>query len=216
MFYVKLVLRLRVQFRRIGIRPAANSVQCPNRDFAENEMQPSTVNIVRHINFRPVRPGDAEFILSLRLDKALGRFLSSVDDDPDAQRTWIVAYMERETQGREYYYIIVDETGENIGTVRMYDFRNNSFSWGSWILKTGAPSYGAIESALLVYDIGFNQLGFDGCHFRVRKENERTLAFHIKFGARVTGEDDVNKYFVIDRKACAKARETYSKFLKSA
>jgi len=112
---------------------------------------------------------DAEFILSLRLDENKNKHLSSVANNLNAQKEWIESYKKREENNLEYYYIIVIGE-EKLGTVRLYDFKGDSFSWGSWILKKGVPPYAAIESALLVYEIAFYKLGFKCSHFDVRKD----------------------------------------------
>ena len=49
------------------------------------------------------------------------------------------------------------------GVVRMYDFRHNSLL-----------------------------LGVDRSHFEVRKQNEKVVNFHEKFGATKTDEDELN------------------------
>jgi RimJ/RimL family protein N-acetyltransferase len=79
--------------------------------------------------------------------------------------------------------------------VRLYDFQDDSFCWGSWILDRNKSRYAAIESAILVYDIGFDCLGFSRSHFDIRKENKRVIHFHERFGAKMIGEDEFNVYF---------------------
>ena len=69
----------------------------------------------------------------------------------------------------------------------------------SWILNENKTRYAAIESALLVYDFGFNKLGFNKAHFDVVKQNQRVITFHKKMGAMAVAEDNVNFYFEIDR-----------------
>ena len=49
---------------------------------------------------------DAQFILQLRLDESLNRFLSKVDSNQDEQREWIKRYKCREREKLEYYFII--------------------------------------------------------------------------------------------------------------
>ena len=41
--------------------------------------------------------------------------------------------------------------GNTIGTVRLYEARGNSFSWGSWIIADGQTASAAMESALMAY-----------------------------------------------------------------
>lgn len=85
------------------------------------------------VRLRLVEESDAEFILSLRLDERYNRFLSEVDPKLEAQRSWIRAYKTEEQEGREFYFIIERNDGVPCGTVRVYDFKDDSFCWGSWI-----------------------------------------------------------------------------------
>ncbi len=162
---------------------------------------------LKTIRLRLVETCDAEFILSLRLDGRYSRFLSGVSPDVEAQRAWIGKYKDDEAAGLQYYFIterLLD--GAPCGTIRIYDLRFDSFSWGSWILNESKTRYAALESALLVYEIGFNQLGFAKSHFEVMKGNDGVIAFHKRMGAEVVGEDEQNFYFEISRESVEKAR----------
>lgn len=156
------------------------------------------------IYFRLVETGDAAFINELRVDKQYNQYLSQVDDDLSKQEAWISAYKKREKAGEEFYYIIhrnIDSLP--IGTVRIYDFigDKDSFCWGSWILNENKTRYAALESALLVYDFAFGELGFKRCHMDIRKQNIKVIDFHKKFGVKIVGEtseDYVGHYFPED------------------
>lgn len=159
--------------------------------------------ISKTIQMRLVEEKDAEFILGLRLSDDLNRFLSKVDADVEAQRKWIKSYKLDEQAGNQYYFIIEKLDGTPCGTVRIYDLQSDSFCWGSWILNKDKTRYSAIESALLVYKFGFEELGFRKSHFEVVKGNELVIKFHKKFGAEVISEDDENYYFNITEHAVA-------------
>jgi len=164
------------------------------------------------VSLRLVCVDDAEFIVRLRSDESKGKYLSASDNYLAAQRAWITEYKERELAGSEYYFVIQGVDGECLGVVRLYDFQGDSFCWGSWIMKPGAPSYAAIESALTVYEIAFGELHFKQSHFDVRKKNEKVVGFHKRFGAEVVNEDADNWYFVITEENYASAKLRYSKF----
>jgi len=153
----------------------------------------------KSILIRLVEEEDAEFILSLRLSENLNTFLSKVDSDINGQRLWIRDYKKDEAESRQFYFIIERLDGVPCGTVRLYDFRNDSFSWGSWILNEDKTRYSAIESAFLVYKFGFDVLGFNKSHFEVMKGNDRVIAFHEKMGAVKLNEDATNIYFEIQK-----------------
>lgn len=151
------------------------------------------------IKLRLVEEDDAEFILSLRLDDRYNSFLSKVGPNLKSQKEWIKKYKQDETEGKQFYFIIERLDGEKCGTVRLYDFRNDSFSWGSWILNENKTRYAAIESALLVYRYGFDVLGFERSHFEVMNDNKNVISFHEKMGAARVDNDEINIYFEIKK-----------------
>lgn len=149
------------------------------------------------INFRLAEVADAQFIYSLRIDAKYNKYLSQVDDNLKKQEQWLFKYKEREAQNKEYYFIIQRNSDQcPIGTVRIYDFLNDqqSFCWGSWILNENKTKYAALESALLIYDYAFFELGFKRCHMDIRKENIKVVDFHKRFGVKIIGESDVDLF----------------------
>ena len=54
------------------------------------------------VDTRLVVESDAEFILSLRTDTFLTRFIHSTENNLEKQIEWIRNYKEREKEGREY------------------------------------------------------------------------------------------------------------------
>jgi RimJ/RimL family protein N-acetyltransferase len=113
----------------------------------------------------------------------------------DDQRTWIEGYKSQEAQGQEFYYVIERKDGTRCGLVRLYDIEAESFTWGSWILDENKPRKAALESAILIYEVGFDGLGCDHTVFEVRNDNSHTLAFHQRLGAREIATDELNVFF---------------------
>lgn len=148
----------------------------------------------RRVRFRLVEPDDAEFILSLRLDERLNTFVSKVDSDVEKQRSWIIEYKRREAAGSELYFLILLENTP-VGTVRVYDFQENSFCWGSWMIQAGTSRLAALHSMDLVYELGFQVLKYPASHFEVRQGNTRVWGFHEKTGARLTSQNDLDRFY---------------------
>lgn len=157
------------------------------------------------IQLRMVCEDDAPFILKLRLDSRYNQFLSKVDGDLQSQIKWIKSYKREEKLGIQYYFIIERKDRIPCGTVRLYDFQQDSFCWGSWILNEEKTRRSALESAFKVYDYGFNKLGFTKSHFDVMKKNVNVIKFHSRMGAVVTHEDEDNLYFTISRDSVMQA-----------
>lgn len=167
----------------------------------------------KSIDLKLVEERDAQFILSLRTDQNKNKFLNRVDNDLNKQVDWLKQYKTRESAGYEYYFIIIGKDQSKYGTVRLYDFIGDSFCWGSWIVKAGSPAVVAIESALLVYDFAFYELGFSKSHFDVRKENARVRAFHERMGAVKVNEDSVDCFYVYTKESYELIRQRYAKYL---
>jgi len=165
----------------------------------------------KNLSFRLIEIEDAEFILTLRNNPLLGKFLSNTSSELSTQIKWISDYKLREKNLREFYFIIENKSSRDLlGCVRIYNLKDESFEWGSWILKPNSSSTYALECALLIYWFGFWCLGFENSEFEVRKENQRVINFHRLFGAKIVGEDDKNFYFLINKEKAEKMINKYS------
>ena len=156
------------------------------------------------LSFRDACPDDAAFILSLRLDPEKNAHLSATSPDLAQQSQWLTAYQSDPKQ----LYFIIEYEGRTVGTVRLYDQRGDSFSWGSWILSADAPKSAAVESTLMVYRVGL-ELGFNAAHFDVRKANEKVWQYHERLGAKRVSETDIDYIYSISRTDILAAIERY-------
>jgi RimJ/RimL family protein N-acetyltransferase len=163
------------------------------------------------IELRPVETEDAEFILELRTDAELARYLSPTDRSINNQREWIEKYKKREADGTEFYFLILNESAP-CGTIRLYDFRGNSFCWGSWILRKGTPTNVSIVSLFLLLDYAFNALNFIRTHFDVRKDNRGPKAFYLRLGARPVREDEKNLYLELTREDYERVKPRFARY----
>jgi RimJ/RimL family protein N-acetyltransferase len=130
---------------------------------------------------RPVTVEDASFILSLRTDALLNRFVHEVSPRVEDQVAWIESYFQRPG---DYYFIVEDANGaEPHGTIGLYDMslEPRFAEWGRWILRRG--SMAALESAWLIHEAGFSTLRLDTLCSRTLAENAAVVSFHDSFGA---------------------------------
>jgi RimJ/RimL family protein N-acetyltransferase len=164
----------------------------------------------RSLIFRDVKESDAEYILKLRTDSQKSRYLSVTEPSLEKQKAWLKRYADQTDQ---VYFIIETLLGEPLGTVRLYDAQEYSFSWGSWILQEGAPRTAAIESALMVYAYAIDYLKFQSSHFEVRKGNESVWRFHERFGAMRIGETTMDYLYHIEYEQIVEAQKRYKKYL---
>lgn len=130
---------------------------------------------------RPAEIDDSAFILNLRRDPALGRWLHGTSPRLEDQEAWMAAYFQRPG---DYYFIIVDSRdGAPVGAVGVYDVdpAAGEAEWGRWVVRPG--SLAAVESAVLMYRIAFERLGLSAVVSRTVADNASVVSFHDSSGA---------------------------------
>lgn len=144
---------------------------------------------------RLIRPDDAQYVHGLRSDPAYNRHLSEIRGTVEDQRRWIEDYKAREAEGREFYYVIERKDGVRCGLVRLYDIREDSFTWGSWILDANKPPKAALESAVLSFQVGFEMLARSRALVDVRVQNDRAIALYRRLGMTEMYRTELDIYF---------------------
>lgn len=158
-----------------------------------------------NVHSRFVEIADAPFILSLRIDERLGRFLSATSIDVSKQEKWLELYKERENRNEEFYFIFESINGYKYGLSRIYNIDESSFEIGSWLFAHDAPEGLSILADLATRDYAFQTFNFEYCRFEVRKANKTVSNYHRRFKPDLIGEDSENYYFKL-------SRETYKLF----
>jgi RimJ/RimL family protein N-acetyltransferase len=164
------------------------------------------------VSLRSAVPADAEFILSLRLDPVLSRFLTPTNPSVDAQRAWLAAKLD---QPGDYHFLIQGIDGSPLGTVAVYDIdaRPGCFEWGRWILARAAPAFAAMESAMLAYHFAFHRLGLRLAEFGVMRENTGVVQFHRRMGSTETASNELGYRFSFDPEQYARAYAKFAHYL---
>ena len=178
-------------------------------------IDPSLVVRVKGPNLalRLIEPKDADYVQNLRTDSTFNRHLSQVRGTVEDQRCWIAGYKTRETEEREFYYVIERKDGTRCGLVRLYDISDVRFTWGSWILDANKPRKAALESAYLIYQIAFELLDLQLAEFKVCRDNKSALIFHRRFGATETHTDEQDVFFIYLRETFEKDQSEFLKVI---
>jgi RimJ/RimL family protein N-acetyltransferase len=165
-----------------------------------------------HIRLRTATEDDAQFILDLRLNPKLNKYLTKTDPSVEKQKEWLRAKLYQEN---DYHMIIESLKGEPLGVVAVYNINplGKTFEWGRWIVKPEAPKFTGLESALLCYELAFDHLGLQKAIFGVMHENERVISFHRRFGATIVREDPDGPWFEFTKEDFEKVREKYLRFI---
>lgn len=147
------------------------------------------------LHVRLVNEDDAEFIVKLRTNDKLSRYISSTSDDVEAQRRWIRDYKEREKRGEEYYFIYYYDN-KPCGVNRLYDIREDGiFNGGSWVFLECEYSMASIAACCIKLEIAYDTLGLkenvmpDGVHV----DNKNVLKFDQIIGAKIYGTIELEK-----------------------
>ncbi|BEG97948.1 GNAT family N-acetyltransferase [Bacteroides sedimenti] len=146
------------------------------------------------LHLRFVNEDDAEFILNLRTDERLGRFIHYTENDLEKEKRWISDYKIREKNGTEYYFIYYYK-GEPIGVNRIYDIKEDHATGGSWVCKTGLPMELPILMLIILREIIFEMLNLSYEKFDVRKKNHKVLRVNELFGADKIKETDLDYFY---------------------
>lgn len=163
---------------------------------------------------RFVIESDAEYILSLRTNPNLSKYLHAIDNDVDGQRMWIRNYKEREKKGLDYYFLYYDTDGERVGVNRIYNMSKFSCTGGSWICSPGIDPVKSIATILISRNIMFENLDFEDELFEVQKGNNQVLKFHYMMGAELIEEVDHEYHLKLNKEVYFSKREKIIKLLK--
>lgn len=150
------------------------------------------------LHVRYVVEEDASFILSLRTNPMLSRFIHKTSNDIDAQKNWIREYKVREQLGQDYYFIY-STVDELIGVNRIYNLKEKSCTGGSWICVPNANPNKSIATLLFSRDIMFELLECEDEIFDVRKGNKMVQRLHVMMGARKFEETELDYIYRLRR-----------------
>lgn len=132
------------------------------------------------LRLRPVRDADAEFIVALRSNPELNRYLHAGAVTTAQQQAWLAHYYAR---AGDYYFVLEQrDGGRPEGLIAIYDIEPAGAvaEWGRWILRP--QSLAAIESAWLIYRCAFEQLALNELFCRTVADNQAVVSFHDSCG----------------------------------
>lgn len=167
------------------------------------------------IDVRLANEDDSAFILSLRTNPIINKFIHSTDSDLEKQREWMKQYKKREQEGLDYYFIY-SLKGKSFGLDRVYNvnIEDNSYTGGSWICVPGTDMDLILRQVLSNIDIVNNYLCLNVNRYDVRKENKKVLRFHRQvLNAKEIGDTDLDILFYTDMKMRSEVQRRLEKFL---
>lgn len=162
---------------------------------------------------RFVEESDATFIIELRTDPSLSRFIHSTDNDIQKQIDWIRKYKLREKEGLEYYFIF--SIGDKpCGLERIYDIKDDSYTHGSLVFSTNAPFGASIKADIITREIGFSILDKKINLFDVSKGNNGVITYHQRFKPTIVSEDEESYHYSLSKENFEKYKTIFMKLFK--
>lgn len=130
------------------------------------------------VALKSVEMDDAEFILNIRNNEKISKFLPKLKISLEDQKKWI----NKQRSDRDSYYFIVEDiqNEKKLGTISVYDIVGNHgetgrfCSIGNFIQNT--------EAIVLLYDFVFYDLLLDYVTIWVYKENKPVIAMNTQIG----------------------------------
>ena len=147
------------------------------------------------LHFRFVTEDDSEFIVKLRTNQKLSRFIGSTDNDVEKQRQWIRDYKQREENGLDYYFMFEMLDGTKLGMERIYDITEKSFVTGSWVFDQRAPYGAAFLGDIIAHEIAYELFPNKAHLHSIEKANLNVLKYARLFNPKIIDETETSYYF---------------------
>lgn len=160
---------------------------------------------------RLIEETDADFIVKLRNNPKLNRYLNPTSSNIEDQIRWIKDYKIKEKKQEEFYFIIL-ENGYKKGLYRLYKISSISFTIGSWLFDVCENKHLPIITDLLMADMGFYKLNKEVLLFDVRKENKKVLHYHALKKPLFYSEDESNNYYLLTKKQWEESKNNVLSF----
>jgi len=147
------------------------------------------------LHLRFVNESDADFIVKLRTDPDLGKYLGFTSSDVELQRQWIKEYKELQKKGEDFYFMFETFDGKRLGVCRIYNISDHFFTIGSWIFTTEAPVGASILADIITRELAYAYFPDKLMHFDIRKQNINVIRYHSTFKPTKISEDELNYYY---------------------
>ena len=146
--------------------------------------------------FRLVELEDAEFILSLRNNEKLSRFINPTSTEMEDQINWLKEYKIREEKGEDFYFMCLkDDKKTRQGLNRLYDIKGDVCEYGSWLYSPDAGPNAAVLGDLYIKSLAFEVLNFKILEMSTMKKNTRVLKYTKSFKPKFIRDNGISEFF---------------------
>ena len=141
----------------------------------------------KHVILRAVECRDAAFILKLRLNENIRKFISPTENNVDKQVEWISR--QREKEG-DYYFLYTNKQGEDLGVISVYNIKDGTGETGRQMSFGG--SIHNMEAEYLMMCFVFETLKLNKIISTVYLTNKKVISKARKLGIRLDKIVQVN------------------------
>ena len=168
----------------------------------------------KYVNLRSVTEEDAEFILDIRNNSRISKYLPPLNVSVAQQRQWIT---KQRADKNSYYFILETPDLKPIGTLSVYDIVDNHGEGGRSCC-IGEP-FAAVEANVLLTEFMFNTLKLEYTTIWVYEENKPVIALNQSYGYEwvSTNEDENGNKFrvgILQRERALEKNEIIKKKLR--
>lgn len=135
----------------------------------------------KYVSLRSVTENDAEFILNMRNNPQISKYLPPLNVTIEQQRQWIA---KQRADKDSYYFLWLTPTENPIGTISLYDMDGNHSEMGR-LCSIGEPAAN-VEAFVLFLDFVFDTLNLDYTTGWVYEGNKSVIALNNALGMEWT------------------------------
>ena len=106
------------------------------------------------LKVRLVTENDTDYIMNLRTNEELSKFIHKTDNDVQKHLEWFKKYKQRESEARDYYFIYYKDD-KPVGLNRIYNIYEYYGTIGSWLCSPSNEVEVSMATHLLLHDIIF-------------------------------------------------------------
>jgi len=164
------------------------------------------------LKVRLVNEEDSEFIIKLRTNPKLAKFLNNTQNDIEKQKEWIREYKIREKNGKDFYFLYYYK-GEKIGLNRIYNINGKVATAGSWICMPDLPYEIPWLTVVIIREIFFEILNLDIDIFDTRKKNKKVIRMHHLLGAHKIYENEIDVFHYLTKDDFKKSKPKFLQYI---
>jgi len=171
------------------------------------------IKVTKNIYLKEVDLKDTNYILKLRTDKKLSKYINKTSKKKRDQINWLKNYFIRKKNKIEYYFIFQVKKKKkfyNLGFARIIKLSKKNFHFGGWILNKNTEPWVSLETCCSIYKYAFKVLKYKSCLLWINLKNKKVIKFHQNLGAKYIKKDKKEIYLKFKFSDFLKMKKKYN------